>query len=183
MGRSQILEQKTAARVVFEEQIQLAWDGMFRRATKAVGRDAAEDLVMSAFAEALANPNWETVAKPHFWMLGCIDFQIKRHRSKTVIVSLEDESAAGYCADFAPDLIDQMAHDQEVKNKIDSIMAMAFLAGLNRRENFVFLARLRGDRSYKVIGKTLGISEKSAAAYHSQAVKKIRAVADHGEAI
>lgn len=164
-------------RKAFEKLIEAARPALTRRARRELAEHEVEDAVQDAMVIALAKDGWEMIEKPANWVLGVMDNVIVSVVRKRRYPDDFDVEAAVSDLNAYDDLIETMVHDQDVAERVARLMRAAEKAHLTRREDYVFLARLRGVPDVQT-GRTLGIEANAVRSYFSLAVKKVRAVVE-----
>lgn len=142
-----------------------------RRAKKWVGTDA-EDLVGQCYVTLLSKQDWETVEKPASFALGVVD-GIGRNWRRRVDRECPIDSYIESLLTEEGDIVDRMVEDEEIAEKIETIMSAMEGAGLTRSEDYIVLARMRG-KEYDEIASILGLGRETCATYYSNALCKIR---------
>lgn len=148
-----------------------------RRAKRhGIDRDDADDLVQDAMLVALKRQDWQGIIKVDCYLLQIMDNLVSNHKRKhTAVTGLDVQAILDQVAQNTTyDLVDQMAHDQDVKEQVDKICAAAEAAGLTHSEAYVFYAKLRG-KEYSEIAAILGLARETTLTYYSNALCKIRA--------
>jgi RNA polymerase sigma factor (sigma-70 family) len=173
----------------YEREIEAARPRMLARAKRKLQADEAEDAVQDAILVALSKADWREVESPEKWACGVLERMVLCHRAgrkgKThkTFTALDEAHEIEYGAETwladpaavtGDDIINLLAHAQEVADQMAEIARLAHTAGLNERERYVLLARLQ-EESYGEIASQLSIGQNAARAYHSQAVARIRA--------